>query len=63
MINEVYEYFVSRAKILDVIEPNLLRIKTIMDKMDDSPWNHHELKMQLIEEAGNLTRVWDKQNG
>lgn len=61
--SELLEYYVSRAKILDVIEPNINRLKSEVESMNDNPWNHEEGKLRILNEVENLLNMWERQTG
>lgn len=63
MSNEVFNYYVQRSKILDLIEPNILRMKSAMDRLEDNPWNVEEEKLNVFNEAGRLVKLFERENG
>lgn len=61
--NEVLNYYVQRSKILDLIEPDLLRIKSTLDRIEETPWNLEEEKLKLYGDAARLIKLWERESG
>ncbi len=61
--NEVFNYYVQRSKILDLIEPDLSRLRETLNRIEENPWNSEEEELKLYSDAVRLIGIWERESG